>query len=88
MHGQQGCSRGDEAYSIAIAMIEVFPSLEEWRVSVLGTDINRKGLACSEDAVYGEKDIGHLPKEYVDKYFMRQGSTYNLREDVKALGRV
>jgi len=80
-----GCSRGDEAYSIAIAMFEVFPSFEEWRGSVLGTDINRKGLACSEDAVYGEKDIGHLPKEYVDKYFMRQGSTYNLREDVKAL---
>jgi chemotaxis protein methyltransferase CheR len=80
-----GCSRGDEAYSIAIAMIEVFPSFEEWRVSVLGTDINRKGLAGSEDAAYGEKDVGHLPKEYVDKYFMRQGSTYHLRDDVKAL---
>ena len=80
-----GCSRGDEAYSIAIAMLEVFPSFEGWRVSVLGTDINRKGLACSEEAVYGEKDIGHLPKEYMDKYFIRQGSTYNLREDVKAL---
>jgi chemotaxis protein methyltransferase CheR len=80
-----GCSRGDEAYSIAIAMIEVFPSFEEWRVSVLGTDINRKGLACSEDAVYGEKDIGHLPKEYVDKYFVRNGSAYHLRDDVKAL---
>jgi len=80
-----GCSRGDEAYSIAIAMIEVFPTFEEWKVSVLGTDINRKGLACSEDAVYIEKDVGHLPKEYVDKYFMRQGSTYHLRDDVKAL---
>jgi len=80
-----GCSRGDEAYSIAIAMMEVFPSFEEWKVSVLGTDINRKGLACSEDAVYVEKDVGHLPKEYVDKYFMRQGSNYHLRGDVKAL---
>jgi chemotaxis protein methyltransferase CheR len=80
-----GCSRGDEAYSIAIAMIEVFPSFEEWKVSVLGTDINRKGLACSEGAVYIEKDVGHLPKEYVDKYFTRQGSNYHLRDDVKAL---
>jgi chemotaxis protein methyltransferase CheR len=80
-----GCSRGDEAYSIAIAMIEVYPSFEELRVSVLGTDINRKGLAYSEDAVYGEKDIGHLPKEYLEKYFKRQGSTYRLVDDVKAL---
>jgi chemotaxis protein methyltransferase CheR len=80
-----GCSRGDEAYSIAMAMMEVFPSFEEWRISILGTDINRTGLACSEEAAYGEKDIGHLLKEYVEKYFKSQGSTYLLRDDVKEL---
>jgi len=80
-----GCSRGDEAYSIAIAMMEVFPSFEDWRVSILGTDISRKSLACSEEAAYGEKDIGHLPKEYLDKYFKTLGLTYHLRDDVKSL---
>ncbi len=80
-----GCSRGDEAYSIAIAMMEVFPSFEEWRISILGTDINRKSLACSEEAVYGEKDIGHLPREYLEKYFKTEGLTYHLRDDVKVL---
>src|SRR4030042_3917316 len=57
-----GCSRGDEAYSIAIAIMEVVPSYEEWRISILGTDINRNGLACSEETIYGQKDIGHLEK--------------------------
>ena len=80
-----GCSRGDEAYSIAMAMMEVLPSFEEWRISILGTDINRRGLACSEKAVYGEKDIGHLPKKYLEKYFKSQGSTYLMRDDVKEL---
>ena len=80
-----GCSRGDEAYSIAMAITEVFPSFEEWRISILGTDINRTGLACSEEAAYGEKDIGHLPKEYLEKYFKSQGSIYHLRDDVKEL---
>jgi chemotaxis protein methyltransferase CheR len=80
-----GCSRGDEAYSIAMAIMEVFPSFEDWRISVFGTDINRKSLACSEEAVYGEKDIGHLPKEYLEKYFKTLGSTYHLRDDVKEL---
>jgi chemotaxis protein methyltransferase CheR len=78
-----GCSRGDEAYSIAIAVMEVLPSHEEWGISILGTDINRKGLACSEEAIYGEKDISHLPKEYLEKYFKIRGSTYRLRDDVK-----
>jgi chemotaxis protein methyltransferase CheR len=80
-----GCSRGDEAYSIAIAVMEAFPSFGEWSVSILGTDINRKSLASSEEAVYGEKDIGHLPKEYLEKYFKTQGSAYHLKDDVKKL---
>ena len=82
-----GCSRGDETYSIAIAIMEVIPSYEEWRFSILGTDINRNGLACSEEAIYGQKDIGHLEKEYLEKYFKIQGSTYLLKDDVKELVR-
>jgi chemotaxis protein methyltransferase CheR len=82
-----GCSRGDEAYSIAIAIMEVLPSYSEWSISILGTDINRNGLACSEEAIYIQKDIGHLEKEYLDKYFNIRGSTYVLKEDVKSLVR-
>jgi chemotaxis protein methyltransferase CheR len=82
-----GCSRGDEAYSIAIAMMEVLPSYSEWNISILGTDINRNGIACSEEAIYVEKDIGHLEKEYLEKYFNIRGSTYLLKDDVKALVR-
>jgi chemotaxis protein methyltransferase CheR len=82
-----GCSRGDEAYSIAIAIMEVLLSYSEWNISILGTDINRNGLACSEEAIYTQKDIGHLEKEYLDKYFNIRGSTYHLKDDVKALVR-
>jgi chemotaxis protein methyltransferase CheR len=82
-----GCSRGDEAYSIAIAIMEVLLSYSEWNIFILGTDINRNGLACSEEAIYIQKDIGHLEKEYLDKYFNIRGSTYVLKEDVKALVR-
>jgi chemotaxis protein methyltransferase CheR len=83
-----GCSRGDEAYSIAIAIMEVLPSYREWRISIFGTDINRNGLACAKEAIYGEKDIGHLPKEYLDKYFEIRGSTYLLHSDVRELVQV
>ena len=80
-----GCSRGDEAYSIAIAMMEVFPSYKEWNISILGTDINRNWLACAKEAIYGEKDISHLPREYLDKYFNVRGSSYELNADVREL---
>lgn len=80
-----GCSRGDEPYSIAMAIMEVLPSLNEWKISILGTDINRKELACAKEALYGEKDISHLPKEYLDKYFKVQDSTYILHSEVRKL---
>jgi chemotaxis protein methyltransferase CheR len=78
-----GCSRGDEPYSIAIAMMEVIPSYHEWDISILGTDINRNGLAYAKEAHYEEKDIRYLPKEYLEKYFKIQGSTYTLLPDVR-----
>src|SRR4030042_721139 len=78
-----GCSGGDEAYSIAIAMMEVVPSYEEWSISILGTDINRNALACAKEAIYGQRNIGHLPEEYLGKYFTARGSTYILKANVR-----
>jgi chemotaxis protein methyltransferase CheR len=80
-----GCSGGDETYSIALAMMEVIPSYKEWSISILGTDINRNGLASAKEATYGQKHIGHLPKEYLDKYFKVRGSTYVLEANVREL---
>lgn len=80
-----GCSRGDETYSIAIAVMEVVSSYEQWDISILGTDINRNGLGCAKEAIYGEKHIGHLPKEYLSKYFKAGGPTYILNANVREL---
>jgi chemotaxis protein methyltransferase CheR len=80
-----GCSGGDEAYSIAIVIMEVVPSYKDWDISILGTDINRNGLARAKEAIYNKKSIGHLPEEYLGKYFSTQGVTYILDPNVKEL---
>jgi len=80
-----GCSGGDEAYSIAIAIMESVPSYEGWNISILGTDINRNGLNRAKEGIYSERDISQLPKEYLDKYFEIQGLTYLLKAKVREL---
>jgi chemotaxis protein methyltransferase CheR len=80
-----GCSSGDEAYSIAIAIVEVVPSYKDWNISILGTDINRNGLARAKEGIYNKKSIAHLPEEYLSKYFSARGSTYILDPNVKEL---
>jgi chemotaxis protein methyltransferase CheR len=65
----------------------VVPSSENWHISILGTDINRNVLACAKEATYGEKHIGHLPKEYLAKYFKVRGPTYILNTNVRECAR-
>jgi chemotaxis protein methyltransferase CheR len=80
-----GCSGGDETYSIAIAIMEVIPSYKDWNISILGTDINRNGLARAKEGIYNKKSIGHLPEEYLGKYFSTRGASYILDPSVKEL---
>ncbi len=82
-----GSSRGDEAYSVAIAIMEVLPDFRDWDIRILGTDINRDVLAVARAGVYTPKDIGELPPDYVEKYFVRDRSDYVLSQDIKAMVR-
>ncbi len=82
-----GCSRGDEPYSIAMAVMEVLPSYKNWDISILGTDINKNALANAKEAVYGRKDTSRLSGEYLDKYFQVRGTNYILDNSVKKLVR-
>ncbi|MBI5418026.1 tetratricopeptide repeat protein [Candidatus Poribacteria bacterium] len=80
-----GSSKGDEAYSIAIAIMETLHDYENWDISILGTDINRDVLNEAREAIYIEKDIEHLPKEYLIKYFNKINGRYLLNDNVKKL---
>jgi len=78
-----GCSKGDEPYSIAIALIEHLPYYENWNISILATDINRNMLLAAQQGIYRKKDIAHLPAGYLDRYFEQRGSNYLLSKKIK-----
>jgi len=80
-----GCATGDEAYSLAIALRESLPSPSQWRLSILGTDISRKGLAVAKRGVYEEKHLAFLPQTYLKKYFKSEGSGFSLNPEIKEM---
>ncbi len=80
-----GCATGDEAYSLAIALMEVLPSPSDWDISILGTDINRNGLAVAKRGVYPKSHLAHLPQTYLNKYFKREGSNHRLIPEIKEM---
>jgi len=79
-----GCSTGEEPYTLAILIAES-GRFEGWDVQVLGTDISRKVLASARRAEYGPSSMRAMPAGYLERYFTRIGTRYQLREDVRSL---
>jgi chemotaxis protein methyltransferase CheR len=58
-----GCSKGQEAYSIALAMAND----EIWRtrdIVIWGTDISRRALKAAREARYSQEEIDAIPRQY------------------------
>ncbi len=73
-----GCSRGEEIYSIAILLRELLPDLPEWRLTLVGTDINPGGIDLARRAVYSHWSLRNLDAETTARYFHRTGDSWRL----------
>jgi chemotaxis protein methyltransferase CheR len=65
------CSSGEEAFSLAMILLDAFPSHEGWQVSVLGTDLSRRVLAQAVAATWPEHEQSSIPEDYLTRYFLR-----------------
>lgn len=76
-------STGEEAYSIALYLLERWPLLDRYEVEILSSDIDTKVLRSANRGLYSARSVANLPKAYLDKYFQpRPGNYWQLRQDV------
>ncbi|MFA7383923.1 MAG: CheR family methyltransferase [Desulfurivibrionaceae bacterium] len=68
-----GCSTGEEPFSVAIILKAMGAALQDWNISILGTDINPQALGRGAEGVYGEWSFRSPPHDFRDKYFRRTG---------------
>jgi len=68
-----GCSSGEEAYSLAIAVREAVPDLADWRVTILASDLNVRALARARHGVYSEWSFRAVDPALKSRYFTREG---------------
>ena len=66
-----GCSTGEEPYSIAILLSKIIPDLNDWNVTILGTDINHNFLQKASEGVYREWSFRDTPPGIKERYFKR-----------------
>ena len=64
-----GCCTGEEPYSIAIALREAVPDIDDWQVTILATDINPRFLHTAVAGVYGHWSFRGVPEEKRSLWF-------------------
>jgi chemotaxis protein methyltransferase CheR len=69
-----GCSTGEEAYSLAIALCRIIPKIKEWKIKILATDINIKALTKASEGIYGSWSFRNSPSWLKEYYFKRLNS--------------
>ena len=66
-----GCSSGEEPYSIAMTIRDVFPSLSGWDIKILATDLDTNMVQHASDGVYTEERVAGLDKKHSKKWVLR-----------------
>lgn len=81
------CSTGEEAYSIAIWLLENWRMVDAYNVEIVGSDIDTQALAGARAGLYGERAFARLPDSVRSAYFEPAKRRYwqlidDLRESV------
>ncbi|MEG2769386.1 MAG: protein-glutamate O-methyltransferase CheR, partial [Oscillospiraceae bacterium] len=67
-----GCSAGQEAYTLAMAIDEYFGMKKSgWDTTILATDISMNVLEKAKLAIYPADNIKDVPSRWVQKYFVK-----------------
>jgi chemotaxis protein methyltransferase CheR len=81
-----GCAGGEEPYSIAIALRQLLPDVDEWAITILGTDVNSESLDRARKAVYGDWAFREdRAKWWRAHYFRPLGNRYELIPEVRRM---
>jgi two-component system CheB/CheR fusion protein len=80
------CARGEEPYSIAIALAEFLKdSPHDFDTRIYATDLNRKTLEEAQAGVYPPQELEKMPPDIVEKYFTASGKGYAVRAHIKEM---
>lgn len=81
-----GCASGEEPYSIAILLRELLPDIDDWSITILGTDINNEALYRARKALYGEWAFREERAARLrSRYFRPVGKLYELNPEVQRM---
>ncbi|MGD0438001.1 MAG: protein-glutamate O-methyltransferase CheR [Bryobacteraceae bacterium] len=80
-----GCSSGEEAYTLAMILQEVFPQAQSWDCEIVATDIDENMLRKVAAGRYGCRSVNEVPDQYREKYLIEDEDEWLVRRRTAAL---
>lgn len=76
-------SSGEEAYTVAMFLLERWPQLAHRDVEIVSSDIDTRILKQAQEGLYGKRAIQHVPALWLQKYFTREGENWRISRDLR-----
>jgi PAS domain S-box-containing protein len=79
-----GCSTGEEAYSVAILLMEWFAAHGQSPcVQIFATDVDEVALGAARNGVYTQEEMSGLSQQRIERFFQPTAEGYRIRKGVR-----
>jgi two-component system CheB/CheR fusion protein len=78
-----GCSSGEEAYSLAIALLEFLEDRQELPIQVFGTDVSQRMIDRARSGIYPQSALQGVSPERLRRFFVSFEGGYRVSTDVR-----
>ena len=76
-------SSGEEAYTIAMCLIERWPGINTHDVEIISSDIDTNILTQARAGLYSARSTMHVPESYLRKYFKKTAGGFQIDDTLR-----
>ncbi len=84
-----GCSNGAEPYSIAMTLLDAVPSILDYNLRILATDIDFRMVEAGREGVYDAEQVKDAPRQLVSRWMVpmrdENGPTFSAGDEMRKL---
>ena len=80
----EGCSTGEEAYTLTMMFIEAFDRAKRWpQIKIFATDVEQQHIDFASSGVYSEGILAELSHERLERFFTRKNNRFVVKNDIR-----
>jgi two-component system CheB/CheR fusion protein len=81
-----GCATGEEAYSIAMLLLEYAAALEQRpKIQIFATDIDERAIGQAREGCFAQTIALDVSPERLTRFFTKEGDKYRVKKEVREL---